>query len=246
VSLLAPLSVGAGVITHIGQWLTTPAPINPALHDDAGDHSGFGYTVTEASILPAIPSLPAPLNVLVPPGKIKHIIGKIPANSGGHLVAIGVDTDPDATTGLPIHLPLVSTPALVPDSGIDFVGTATVLLNAELCVPGFGCFGGAAMLGTGVATFGTSPLPVNFGSIPLLWGDELGLGTAVAPLDTVLADLTTSVLTNPAVTDALGQLTPLLGGLPVPGLPAGGTPGGGLPLGSLPLTSLLGSLTSLF
>ena len=58
VNLLAPLSVGAGVITHFGQWLATPAPIDPALHDALGDHSGYGYTVTEATALPALPSLP--------------------------------------------------------------------------------------------------------------------------------------------------------------------------------------------
>ena len=169
----------------------------------------------------------------MPAGKLKHISGKIPANSGGHIVAVGVDTDYDAASGLPLHLPLASTPGLVPDSGIDFVGSATVLLNAELCVPGLGCFGGAGMLGTGVATFGKNPLPVNLGSLPFVWGDELGLGAAMAPVDGLVSDLTESVLTNPAVTDLLGQVTGLLPGLPVPGLP-GGTPGGGTPGGGLP------------
>ena len=196
----------------------------------------------------------------MPAGKLKHITGKIPANSGGHIVAIGVDTDYDATSGLPLHLPLASTLGLVPDSGIDFVGSATVLLNAELCIPGLGCFGGAGLLGTGVATFGKSPLPVNLGSLPLIWGDELGLGAAMAPVDSLVSDLTASVLTNPAVTDLLGQVTGLLPGLPVPGVPGlpgtpgRGTPGGGLPglpgglpvgnppLNSLPLGNVLGNL----
>ncbi len=42
VTSLAPLSVGAGVIIHFGQWLAAPAPIDPALHGALGDpHSGL-------------------------------------------------------------------------------------------------------------------------------------------------------------------------------------------------------------
>lgn len=241
-ALTGPLSVGAGVITHFGEWIRTPAPINPALRDANGDHSGYGYTVTEATALPTVPSLGAPLNVLVPPGKVKHVTGRIPTGSGGHVVAVGVDTDPDATTGLPFHLPLASAPGLVPDTGLDFVGTTVFVVSAEVCNPALGgCLGGAAMLGTGVATFGTSPLPVNFGSLPLVWGDDLGLGNVVAPVDGTVADVTGSVLTTPAVTELLAMvpLADLIGGQ-VPGdLPPGVPPPDGLPPGALPLANLL-------
>ena len=172
----------------------------------------------------------------MPPGKLKHVSGRIPAGSGGHIVAIGVDTDNDAASGLPLHLPLLSTPGLVPDSGIDFVGAATVLLNLDLCLPIINCLGGVAMLGTGVATFGTSPLPVNFGSLPLVWGDELGLGAVMAPIDGLVSQISASLLSNPAVTD-------LLGGLPIGEVLGGGLPAtGGLPVGSLPLDNLFGGL----
>ena len=141
----------------------------------------------------------------------------------------------------------------------------------DTCLPVLGCLGFGLTLGTGVATFGTSPLPVNLGSIPLLWGDQLGLGSTMASVDEVVAQLGEAVLSNPAVTDLLASLPlggllpgggePGVPGLPggVPGLPGGvpglpglpggvpGLPGGvpglpGLPLGGLPLGNLLGGL----
>lgn len=234
VGVFAPITLGAGVILHTGAWTAAPDPAYTA--PDGTQHSGYHYTVTEASALPALPSLPAPLNILVPPGKIKHVNAKLPAGGGTHSVLIGADTEFDPATGLPVHLPLLSTPAAVADNGIDFVGAATVVTVPDTCVLGF-CFGGGLTLGTGVATFGTSPLPVNLGSLPLLWGDQLGLATVMASVDELVAQVSTTVLTNPAVTDLLASLPlgDLLGG-GVPGLPGGGTPGGGLPVpGGLPL-----------
>jgi hypothetical protein len=244
VGLVAPLSLGAGVILHTGAWL---APADPtATAPDGTPRSGFHYTVTEATALPAVPSLPVPLNALVAPGKLKHVSARVPAGSGSHSVVLGADTESDPVTGLPVHLPLLSTPGAVADSGIDFVGTATVVTVPEQCLAGF-CFGGGFMLGTGVATFGTSPLPVDFASLPLVWGDELGLGSVMAPVDGLVAQIAGSLLSNPAVTDLLGNL-PLAdvlgGGLPggdvLGDLPLGDLPLGDLPLGDLPLGSLLG------
>jgi hypothetical protein len=235
--LQLPLSAGAGVITHLGEWISTPAPVNPALHDENGDQSGYGYTVTEASALPAIPSLPAPLNLLLPPGKIMHVEGNIPEGSGGHMVAIGATTDPDPSTGLPVSIPPASTLRLVPDNGIDFVGVATVV-TGEVCLGPLGCLGGALLIGTGVATFGPNPLP-GFGSIPFIWGDELGLGAVMAPVDALVADIAGELLSNPAVADLTGSLP--IGGL-LGGDTEGGSPLGGLPLGDLPLAALLGGL----
>jgi hypothetical protein len=260
--IAAPITLGAGVITHFSTWTGSP---DPDYTDSNGlPHSSFGYDVTEASALPAVPSLPSLASLLVPPGKIQHIRSRIPKGAGTHSVVLGADTHADPATGLPVHLPLISTPGTTTDDGIDFVGRATVV-QFDICVDLFGtlvCGGGGLVLGTGVATFGTNPLPINFGSIPLIWGDELGLGSLMAPVDGLVSDLTESVLTNPAVTDLLGQVTALLPSLPgLPTTPGGGTPGGipglpglpglgglpsggllGLPLGNLPLNSLLGNL----
>ena len=237
VSLLAPLSVGAGVILHTAAWSGLPA--DPAYSDSTGGlHSGFGYTVTEATALPAIPSL-GPLSAVVPPGKLKHVVGRIPAGSGRHTVLIGADTDNDVAHGLPLHLPPLSSGGAVPDSGVDFVGAATVV-SLDFCLLPTYCLGGGLLLGTGVATFGRSPLPVDFASLPLVWGDELGLGAVMAPIDGLVSQISASLLGNPAVADLLGGLPigDVLGG----GLPGGDLPVGDLPIGNLPIGNLLGGL----
>ena len=88
------------------------------------------------------------------------------------------------------------------------------------------------MLGTGVATFGTSPLPVNFGSLLIFWATR-SASEPSWPRSTGWCR--GCDYSNPAVID-------LLGACPIGEVLGGGLPTGGLPVGSLPLDNLFGGL----
>lgn len=217
-------TLGAGLIVHIATWTPTPETIP----------TGYGYTVQEAGILPAIPSgLPAPANLLLSGGKLRHVVGRVPENGGQHVIALAADTQPGEPNGLPIWLPIVSGAATVADSGIEFIGDDMIVASIETCILGV-CLGLGALVGTGVALFPTSPLDgiLSIGDIPALWNDCIVETTTVScpggpiqlvtTLDGVLQDVAGQVLANPAVQDALAQLDPILGPLledvPIPSL----------------------------
>ena len=214
--------LAAGLIIHIGTWLGVP---------DLGGYSGYGYTVQEAGVLPAIPSgLPAPANLLLTGGKLRHVVGLMPEDGGLHIVPIGVSTQP--STGLLLPLPadiplsLAGFPATVApitglpaatDSGVEFLGDDMVIAQFELCLgPLVGCFGGGTLIGTGLALFPSSPLHrhISIGELPALWTNcdlDMTGGAPVCPegpvrvvtqLDGVIQDATTSILGNAAVLDA--------------------------------------------
>ena len=210
--LFGPLSAGAGLVSHIGTW--AGAPIDERFTDPVTGvkHSAMGYHASVAESLPAIPEVPV-VGALVS-GKLTHVVGRVSKNGGTHSVLFGADVDYDPVTGLPAHLPLVSTPPALPpgivDSGMEFVGKPIVFGQLDLCgetdCAGFGLF-----VGFGAAVFGK--LPVSLGDIPLLWGDQLGLKSTIDSVDQLVADTAAQVLSNPAVADTLETLLGPLGDL---------------------------------
>lgn len=230
------LVLGAGLIVHVGTWSGVPT--------QADGTSGYGYTVQEAGILPAIPSgLPAPANLLLTGGKVRHVVGKVPADGGTHIIAIGASTEP--STGLLIPLPLpegvpaldiAGFPATVgpvtglgtgTDSGVEFIGDDLTVLQFELCLGGTCLVGFGTIIGSGVALFPGNPLDqlVSIGEIPALWNTcVLGIDASapvcpagpielITQIDGQLADVAAQVLGNAEVQDALASLEPVTGPL---------------------------------
>ena len=210
-----PLTLGAGLIIHIATWTPTPDTLP----------TGYGYTVQEAGILPAIPSgLPAPANLLLSGGKIRHVVGRVPVGGGQHVIALSVDTAAGEPNGLPFWIPIVSGATTVADNGIEFIGDDVIIASAEGCPLGI-CFGFGALVGTGLALFPVSPLDglISIGDIPALWNDcMLNTATVTCPtgpialitqVDGILQDIAGQALANPTVAEALAALDPIIGPL---------------------------------
>ena len=219
IDLVGPWSVGAGEIIHVGLELKARGAVTP-----------YGYKEQVATVLPKMPTLPAPLGTLVPGTKLKRITGKfdpalasVAATLGvplGHSPALAVTTDPNEPNGLPAWIPLVSQGALViPDTGIDFLGYGASTSTELFCLLGQ-CLYLDIMAGAGVAVFGDNPLSAAFGKLPLIFDNNPALAGVMSTVDNAVG----SVITNPAVTGLVGLLTaplspvlaPILGGTTAP------------------------------
>jgi hypothetical protein len=189
INVLAPFTADAGVIGHF------VFGVSPA------GSTGLPYSIEASQLAPTLP------NLAITGGPLVHIEGDYPSATsapiGSHTVALNADTAPDETKGLPAWIPLVSEAATLSDSDIDFVGYTLVLANSATNLGSAGVFKIGIMIGTGAALFGANPLPVGLGDLPLIWDPQSP--EVVALLD-ALNGATGTVLSDPAVQDALAQV----------------------------------------
>ena len=194
INVLAPFTAGAGVIGH---FVLGTSPVGS---------TGTPYTITPSQLAPTLP------NLAITGGPLVHVEGDYPsagsAPIGTHTVALNADTAPDEAKGLPAWLPLVSEAATLADSDIDFIGYSLVVANQAFDLGPAGVFKIGIMIGTGAAIFGNSPLPIDFGDVPLLWDPQ---SPEVVALLAAINSAAGDVLSDPAVQDALGQVLGALG-----------------------------------
>jgi hypothetical protein len=222
------LAIVAGLLLHTGEWSAAPAGANGT--------SGYGAFVQEAGILPAIPPTAGLLGgklrhivVSVPDNGGTHIdltkalavplAGAAPGIAAGLLEAqLGTDLPDESVdvAGTLEQLGVTADTAGVVDSGMEFIGDDIITISFEVCVSG-SCSGLSVVAGTGLALFPRSPLDpfLSIKDIPVLWNDCLtgltvscptGPIAAIDQLDVAVSDLAAQLLSNPAVSDALGAV----------------------------------------
>ncbi len=210
VNVLAPFSLGIGQIIHSYSY-AQPASF-------CGTYTGYKVTASQLvpTLPPAIVPLAPPLLVIFAGGQLKHIDGDYPKGTGSHaagptIVGPEIDTAPDASTGLPLWLPVANAAGTIADSDIDFVGWGAGA-GGEVRVPPIpfilpqgACIGLGAMLGTGVALFGDKPLSLK--TLPLLWNEQ---NPKVVELINKINSYTSNALANPQVQAALGAILALI------------------------------------